>query len=317
MRKIAIEQHFVTYDTRQYAGSAHVPPQIWNAFESKLLDFEEHRLVEMDRLGIDMEVLSFGSPGIQGESDTTKAIGLARIVNDDLAKIIERFPTRFAGFASVATQDPSAAAKELERAVSQLGFKGVMISGQTLGTYLDDQRYWPLLETAERLGVPIYLHPAPGFQALPIYAGHSYLEGPMWSWGVETATHALRMIFAGVFDAFPKLTLVLGHMGEGLPFTLWRLDSRYKIAKFEKPLKMLPSEYIARNVAITTSGVCSDAPLLCSIAALGAERILFATDYPFESDEEAVHFMDKAPISETDRALIYHRNAERLLNIEP
>lgn len=315
MKKIAIEQHYVSYEHRHLAGSAHVPPAVWMNFESRLLDFEGNRLKEMDELGINMEILSFGSPGVQGLSDAGEARELSTRFNDDLARVISHHPTRFAGFAALPTQSPEAAAAELERAVVKLGFKGALINGTTNGKFLDDPSYLPLFAKAEALGCPLYLHPAPGTESLSIYAGHPYLEGPMWSWGVETATHVLRMIFAGVFDQFPKLTLMLGHMGEGLPYTLARLDSRYRIAKLSKPLERLPSEYISQNIAITTSGVASAAPLLCAMAAVGADRILFATDYPFESNHEAVRFMEQAPVSEADRAKIFYRNSEQMFGI--
>jgi 2,3-dihydroxybenzoate decarboxylase len=316
MRKIAIEQHFITRDTLPYAGSSHVPPAIWQQFEARLLDFEDLRLAEMDRLGIDLEVLSLNSPGIQCETDERTAIAAAAASNDELAGLIQRHPTRFAGFAALPTQNGEAAARELRRAVRDLGFKGGLVNGPTVsGRYLDDAASWPLLEAAEALGVPLYIHPAPPLQVPAIYEGYTQLVGPMWSWGLETATQVLRLVFAGAFDAFPRLQVMLGHMGEGLPYTLWRLDSRYKVTKQPKPLKHLPSEYIARNVAITTSGVSSLPPLQCALGALGADRILFATDYPFEDGDEAVHFMTTAPIDEADRAKIFHRNAERLLGL--
>lgn len=316
MRKIAIEQHFITHETLRYAGSAHVPPAIWQRFESKLLDFEDMRLAEMDRLGIDVEVLSLNSPGIQGEPDERTAIAAAAASNDELAALVQRHPTRFAGFAALATHNGEAAARELRRAVGELGFKGALVNGPTVaGHFLDDAASWPLLAAAEELGVPLYLHPAPPLQVPAIYEGYPSLIGPMWSWGLETATQVLRLVFAGAFDAFPKLQVLLGHMGEGLPYTLWRLDSRYKVTKQPKPLQHLPSEYIARNVAITTSGVASLPPLQCALSAVGADRILFATDYPFEDAAEAVDFMASAPIDETDRAKIFHGNAERLLGL--
>ena len=316
MKKIAIEQHFITPETLRYAGSEHVPPAIWRGFENRLLDFDDMRLAEMDRLGIDMEVLSLNSPGIQGESDVDRAVAAAASSNDELAGLVARHPTRFAGFASLPTQDGAQAARELRRAVRELGFKGAMINGPAAtGVYLDEERSWPLLEAAEELDVPLYLHPAPPLQVPQIYAGHPLLVGPIWSWGVETATLGLRLVLSGAFDAFPRLKIMLGHMGEGLPFTLARLNSRYKIAKTTRPLKRLPSEYIAENFYITTSGVASAPPLLCALTAMGADHILFATDYPFEDGEEAVRFMETAPVSEGDRAKIFHGNAQRLLKL--
>lgn len=225
--------------------------------------------------------------------------------------------TRFSGFAALALQDPDGAAAELERAVTQLGLRGALINGHTHGEYLYADRFRPVWERAEALGVPICLHPASSYDVWHNLRGHEELIGPMWSWGVETATHALRGVFGGVFDRFPGATLVLGRMGEGLPGHLWRLDSRWDFLN-QRGIRLArprPSDYIRDNIMITTSGVCAHAPLLGSLLALGADRIMFSTDYPLESNHEAVHFFETAPISEPDRAKICHLNAERLLRL--
>jgi 2,3-dihydroxybenzoate decarboxylase len=271
----------------------------------------------MDEFGIDMEVLSLTAPGIQAETDTALAAKRAAQANDFLAEIIGKHPTRFSGFAALALQDPDGAAAELERAVTQLGLRGALINGHTHGEYLDAPTFWPVWERAEALGVPIYLHPANSYDVWHNLRGHEELIGPMWSWGVETATHALRILFGGVFDRFPGATLVLGHMGEGLPGILWRLDSRWGFLDQRgiSLAKPRPSDYIRDNMMITTSGVCAHAPLLGSLLALGADHIMFATDYPLESNRDAVRFIETAPISETDRAKICHLNAERLLRL--
>src|SRR5208283_3506150 len=215
--------------------------------------------------------------------------------------------TRFAGFASLPTQDPKAAADELERTVTQLGFKGAMIQGHTNGEYLDEQKFWVLWERVEALGAPIYLHVnEPSRESRMMYEGHPELSGPVWSWVVETATHALRIVGAGVFDAFPKATLILGHLGEGLPFYLGRLDEGYAMAFKPKKLKKLLSEYVKENIAITTSGKYQPEALVCSITAMGADRVLFAADYPWVTPKEAVEHVERTPISDPDKEKIYH-----------
>ena len=199
-----------------------------------------------------------------------------------------------------------------------LGMKGALVNAHTQGRYLDDAALRVVWEYAEGLDVPLYLHPATGVDAPHVLDGHPELIGPMWSWGTDTASHALRLVFGGVFDDFPAAKLLLGHMGEGLPYVLWRLDSRWGFHD-HKGIELAlgnPSEYLRRNLYITTSGVCSAPPLLCALLALGADHILFGTDYPFEEIATATAFLDAAPISEADRVKIAHGNAERLLRLE-
>jgi 2,3-dihydroxybenzoate decarboxylase len=282
----------------------------------RLRDFEQTRLPLMDESGITMQVLSTSSPGVQGLADAAGAIAVARKINDDQAGIIRKYPGRFAGLAAMPTQDPKAAAHELERAVTQLGFKGAMILGHTNGEYLDHEKFWIIWERAEALGVPIYLHPAePLVDQIKIYDGRPEFMGPAWSWGVETGTHALRIIGAGVFDAFPKTTLILGHMGEMLPYMTVRIDEGYEMTFHKKKLNKLPSDYIRENIMITTSGKYSAGALLCALRELGADRILFAGDYPWVTPKEAVELIERVPMSETDKEKIYHGNAERLFKL--
>ena len=238
----------------------------------------------------------------------------AATVNDVLAATIEAHPSRFAGYAALPLQDPQAAAKELERAVTQLGLRGALVNAHTQGRYLDDLSLRVVWEYAEGLDVPLYLHPANGVDTAHVLSGHPELIGPMWSWGADTAAHTLRLVFGGVFDDFPEAKLLLGHMGEGLPFVLWRLDSRWDFHAHHgiELRRAHPSEYLRHNLYVTTSGVCSAAPLLCTVLALGADHILFGTDYPFEEMATATEFLRTAPISEADRAKIAHGNAERL-----
>jgi len=266
-----------------------------------------------------MQVLSLSAltfPSIQGESDTNQAVGMARQANDYLAEQVRQHLDRFAGFAALPLQDPGVAADELERAVTQLGFKGALVNGHTNGEYFDERKFWGVWERAEQLGVPIYLHPAdsPSDQ-MKIYQGYPGLRSAVWNWTVETATHALRIICSGVFDAFPGAILLLGHMGEALPYTLRRIDDGWKGTPQSKQLQHLPSYYVKNNVMITTSGNCSTEALICAFLAVGADHILFSADYPYAPLDRMTQFVETAPISEIDREKICHLNAERLLKL--
>jgi 2,3-dihydroxybenzoate decarboxylase len=319
MRTIGLEEHFVTAELEGYgAGTATVAqPGRWAEASRRLLDLTGERLEAMDAAGLDVQVLSLNSPGIQAEPDPAVAVARAAAVNDLLAATIERHPTRFAGFCALPLQDPKAAAKELERSVTQLGLRGALVNAHTHGRYLDDPALRVAWEYAEGLDVPLYLHPANGVDAAHVLSGHPELIGPMWSWGTDTASHALRLVFGGVFDDFPEAKLLLGHMGEGLPYALWRLDSRWGFHNHHgiELRRGLPSKYLRHNLYITTSGVCSTPPLQCALAALGPDHVLFGTDYPFEEMDIATEFLRSTPIDEADRAKIAHTNAERLLKL--
>ena len=319
MRKIALEEHFVTPQLAAYgATTASVAePRTWQEASRRLLDFTEERLPAMDAAGIDVEVLSLNAPGIQAETDAATAVSRAAAVNDFLAGVVADNPARFSGFAALPLQDPEAAAKELERAVTQLGLRGALVNAHTQGRYLDHPSLRTVWEHAEGLDVPLYLHPANGFDVAHVLSDHPELVGPMWSWGSDTAAHALRLVFGGVFDDFPEARLLLGHMGEGLPYMLGRLDSRWGFHDHHgiELARGNPSHYLRHNLYVTTSGVTSAPPLLCALLALGADHILLGTDYPFEDMATAAHFLDDAPISEADRAKISHQNAEALLHL--
>ncbi len=316
-RKIVLEEHFTTPAIAAYATDvvAMVDPSFSKYVGPRLLDFEAMRLADMDKNGIDMCVLSANSPGVQLEPDGVVAVRAAREVNDVLGGYIAKHPKRFSGFAHLAMQNPKEAAAELERCVKHLGMKGALINGHTLGEYYDAEKFWPVWERAEELGVPIYLHPADPTSTPATVEGYPEMFGPGFAWGAETAGHALRIIYGGVFDRFPKATLILGHMGETLPYILWRLDSRYAMMRHKQEIKKRPSEYIRENIMITTAGVFSPEPLLCAIQALGSDRIMFSVDYPYEYSEQAVEFIDNAPISDTDREKICHGNVEQLLGL--
>ena len=264
-----------------------------------------------------MQIISTGSPGIQGIKNTKQAIRVAKKVNDTLHEQISKYLDRFAAFAALPTQDPDAAADELERTVKEYGFKGTMIQGHTNGEYLDEKKYHAIWERAEELGVPIYLH----ISNTPVdhhalYKDHPELQGPAWHWNVEAATHALRVICGGVFDDYPKAVLLLGHMGELLPYALKRVDEGYRSAKKFRELVKRPSEYFRENVYITSSGWYFPESMRCAVDVLGVDRILFASDYPFRQMEEGVHHIEACNLTQTEKEKIYHLNAKKLFNIK-
>jgi 2,3-dihydroxybenzoate decarboxylase len=269
----------------------------------------------MDAHGIAMQVVAAGA--VPALPDASEAVDMAKRRNDRFAELIGKHPDRFAGFAALPLQAPAAAADELERAVKQLGFKGTMISGLPNCEYLDAQRYRVLWERSAALGVPIYIHPAdPSPDIMKMYDGRPELLGNTWAWGVETATQALRVIGGGIFDAFPKATVILGHLGESLPFLLGRLDEGYStVAPKYKTLRKTLSSYIKENVLVTTSGLYQPEALQCVINAMGADRILFADDYPHVSTQLALEIFERTPMSNGDREKICHLNAERWLRL--
>ena len=313
VKKIALEEHFLCpgLDTYFMPTVADFDPKVAAELFNRLPDFGDLRLETMDRAGIVHAVLSISGPGVQAERDTATACRVARAANDFLASEIRKRPDRYSGFAHLAMQDAGAAADELERCMRDLGFPGAMINGHTNGQYLDDPSLAPFWERAEALGALIYLHPADPILQFPALAGHKALRRATWEWTMETGSHALRLVFSGLFDRFPNARLVLGHMGETLPYMLWRFDSRAK--NYRLKLKKPPSQYIKDNILVTVSGMFSAEPLLCAIQALGHERVMFSADYPFESSEEAAKFMDTVPLAENLRADIAYNNAARLL----
>jgi 2,3-dihydroxybenzoate decarboxylase len=317
VRKIAFEEHFMAPGFEQYSAVFlnTMAQDSRTALLRQLGDFDELRLAEMDRGGIDKVILSQSGPGVQAEPDTAQAIARAQQNNDFLAAQIARHPTRFAGFATLPMQDPVAAARELERAVRQLGFKGALVNGHTNGTYYDERRYDQFWEVMQELDVPLYLHPTNAYRDPYVIEGHAELAGATWGWGVETGTHALRILFGGVFDRFPRLKLILGHMGEGLPFLRWRFDSRFAVYPRGVVLARPPSAYFGSNILITTSGVCSPHALAGAIGEMGAQAVMFSVDYPYESTAAAVEFIEQAPLDEETRDLICYGNAARLFKL--
>ena len=316
MRVIAVEEHYASNRVWDALGGVGRPAQA--ELEAKLLDVGEARITAMDAAGIDVQVLSHNPPGAQ-QLVHPNAVSLVREENDRLAEAISRYPSRLAAFAALPTADPLAAADELERAVRQLGFRGALIHGHTAGRFLDDQKFWPLFERAQALGMPIYIHPTipPPAVAEAYYYGlapqlRKALSTSAWGWHAETGLHVLRLIVAGVFDEFPGLQLVVGHLGEGLPFMLARTAAKLsEVANL--PLSL--QAYIQRNFHFTTSGIFSLPPLLNTLLEVGADRIMFAVDYPFSSNEQGRAFLNTMPMTSTDVEKVAHGNAERLLNL--
>jgi len=335
MKRIAVEEAFVTQEiSEQWKTFLHSGAPDESGFlkmgetiladlpsnrrlHEQLLDLADHRIQDMDEAGIDVQVISLTSPGVQifeGEL----AAELASKSNEQLSKAVLAHPQRFAGLAAIAPQLPETAAEEIRRAKNELNLKGIIINSHTGGKYLDAEEYRPIFETAESLDMPIYLHPrTPSPEMIKPYMDYGlYFAG--WGFAAETSLHAMRLIMSGTFDRFPGLKIILGHMGEGIPFWLDRIDNRYllqvKIGAIDK-MQKLPSEYFLDNFLVTTSGMNYLAPFRLAYEVLGAERILFASDYPYESMNESIKLLDSIEIPEDDRKNIYHRNSELLFDL--
>jgi 2,3-dihydroxybenzoate decarboxylase len=315
VRKIALEEHFLPPGFEGYWRSTvgHIDPKHAAKLLAALTDFGEPRLKSMDEAGIARAVLGLAGPGVQIEHDTATAIRNAKSANDFLAQEVAKRPDRYSGFAHLAMQDARAAADELERCMRELKFCGAMINGHTNGQYLDHPSLHPFWERAEALGAPVYIHPTDPIAPSPALEGYNGLRRATWEWGFETGSHALRLVFGGLFDRFPRAKVMLGHLGETLPYLLWRFDSRAKL--YSVKLAKEPSAYIKENILVTTSGMCSAEPLNCSIAALGHEHVMFAADYPFEAAQEAGEFLDHTPLTEKVREDIAFNNAAKHLRL--
>jgi 2,3-dihydroxybenzoate decarboxylase/5-carboxyvanillate decarboxylase len=282
----------------------------------RLLDLEGERIQIMDQAGVDVHLLSLTSPGVQ-MFDPDTATNIATTANDRLAEMVNKHPKRFAGLASFAPQDPKRAAKEIDRAMNQLKLNGLIVNSHTDGEYLDDRKYWPIFEAATACNAALYIHPRnmPDPCAFMLHATPN-LGGALWGYQMETGLHAMRLIVGGVFDQFPTLTVVLGHMGEALPYWLYRIDYMYKVYTRGNPrIKKLPSQYVKDNIRITTSGMFDHKVLKYCNEALGPENIIFAIDYPYQESVEAANFMNSSPLSEADNEKIAHGNAEKLFRI--
>lgn len=333
-KKIATEEAF---NIPEVAALLHdITQTTWSSLDSKvlkinyanlanertqqLLDLEAGRLRIMDENQVDMHLLSLTSPGVQ-MFEPELAADLATLANDRLAEAISRHPTRYAGLAAFPPQHPKRAVAEMERAIRTLKLNGFIVNSHTNNEYLDDPKFWPILEAAEALDATIYIHPRcpSDGMAAPFRMGsggreNGNLESAAWGYAVETGTHAIRLILSGVFDRFPKLKICLGHMGENIPFALWRLDFMGSPPN-NKNIKLKPSEYFRRNFVITTSGVESHEALQYSLNVLGEDNVLWAIDYPYQPTTPAVRFMDTAPIPDRVKEKVYAGNAMRVFHI--
>ncbi|WP_263358487.1 amidohydrolase family protein [Acidicapsa ligni] len=324
MRTVTLEEHFVTESflraVRAQGLSAPVPAQMVQ-MQAKLLDLGAGRVAAMDEVGIDYQVLSLASMGIDS-LDAASSTALVADVNDELAEATRAYPTRLGGFATLALKDPTAAAAELERCVNRLGFLGALIDGTTDGLFLDDARFLPVFEAAVHLGIPVYLHPAPPpepvrqayFSGLPGELGY-FLSIAGWGWHAETGLHTLRLIVSGLFDKLPELQLIIGHMGEGLPYALAR--SSGVLSHVAPDLQRPVADYFKSNIHLTTSGYFSQPPLRCALDVVGIDRLMFSVDYPFSPNTRGRAYLESLSemLSSEDLAKLAHGNVDRLLGI--
>jgi uncharacterized protein len=318
MKTITLEEHFFT---ESYLRAAKDDPSVqFGGLQPKLLDLGAGRIAAMDEAGIDLQVLSLGAFALEG-LDAATGTALARDVNDELAAAVKANPTRLAGFATVALKDPEAAVVELERSIVKLGFVGLMLNGTVEGRFMDDPAFLPVFEAAARLGVPVYLHPAPApkvvkeayFSGLPGELGNM-LSIAGWGWHAETGLHTLRLIVSGLFDKVPGLQLVIGHMGEGLPYALARSSG---ILSGPARLRQTVAEYFKTNIHLTTSGYFTLSPLRCALEVAGIERLMYSVDYPFSPNTHGREFLKKAAgvLSAQDMEKLAGGNAEKVLKI--
>ncbi|WP_213741765.1 amidohydrolase family protein [Bradyrhizobium sp. dw_411] len=322
--KIALEEHFAIPETLM-DSAGFLAESVWPELKSRLLDIQDKRLKLMDEQGVEMMILSLNAPAVQAIPDIKKANEISIRANDYLAGEVAKRPDRFQAFAALPMQDPDLAIRELERTVKTLGFKGALVNGfSQVGDgqtplYYDLERFWPFWAKVEQLDVPFYLHPRnPLAQDARIYQGAEWLLGPTWAFGQETAVHALRLMGSGLFDQYPGLRIIIGHMGEGLPYSMWRVDHRNAWVKAPPKYKAKKkiAEYFNENFYLTTSGNFRTQTLIDALLEIGADRILFSADWPFENVDHAAEWFDSATISEADRKKIGRDNALKLFKLE-
>jgi 2,3-dihydroxybenzoate decarboxylase len=322
--KIGLEEHFALTETLE-DSRPFVPVDYWPELESRLLDIQKRRIELMDRHGMQMMILSLNAPAIQAIPDTARAIELARRSNDFLAEEVAKRPDRFQAFAALPMQDVDVACRELERCVKDLGFRGALVNGFSQIDkpesmfYYDLPRFWPFWSVVEALDVPFYLHPRnPLPSAAQIYEGHPWLLGPTWAFGQETAVHALRLMASGLFDKHPRLKIILGHLGEGLPYSIWRVDNRNAWVKTPPryPAKKKLGDYFRTNFWLTTAGNFRTQTLIDALLEVGADHLLYSTDWPFENIDHAADWFDVVSISESDREKIGRLNAIELFKLK-
>jgi gamma-resorcylate decarboxylase len=314
--KIALEEHFVLAETIE---SSYAVRDLHPETRQKILDVGSGRIADMDRGGLDICILSLTAPGVQAIPHVKEAIAQARRTNDYLAENIAKNPKRLKGFATLPLQDPEAAAQELTRCVRDLGFCGALVNGFSevgeagSAVYYDLPQYRPFSATVQELDVPFYLHPRdPLSTKQQCYEGYRWLAGSPWGFAVETSVHALRLMASGLFDEYPKVKVILGHLGEGLSFGIWRVDNRISRGSGAPSAKLPLSHYLRENFYITTSGNFRTQALTNVILEVGADRVLYSVDYPYEDVVEAKEWFDRAAISDSDRMKIACMNAKKL-----
>jgi 2,3-dihydroxybenzoate decarboxylase len=321
--KIALEEHFAIEDTLM-DSAGFLGEHVWDELKSRLLDIHVKRLGEMDKHGVEIMILSLNAPAVQAIPDRKRAIEVAKKANDYLAEQVAKNPKRFQAFAALPMQDPEAATREYERCIRQLGFVGALVNGfsqvddPNSAVYLDEARYWDFWGVVEKLDYPFYLHPRNPIPSMAqIYEGHKWLLGPTWAFGQETAVHALRLMGSGLFDKYPGLKIVLGHLGEGLPYSIWRVDNRNGWTKMKGnyPAKKKIGEYFQKHFWLTTSGNFRTQTLIDAMLEIGSDRILFSADWPFENVDHAAIWFDNATISELDRRKIGRLNSAELFKL--
>jgi predicted TIM-barrel fold metal-dependent hydrolase len=318
MSLIALEEHYA-WDPASTGNVVATWLQSNNPeAHARLYDRGPLRLEQMDAAGIDFQILSLFDPGVQDETDVARAVDLARRANDDLAEVVRGNPARFGGFATLATQDPAAAAAELERAITELGLVGALINGHCQGRYLDDPAYEDLFARAEALNAPVYLHPTTPHPAVmeawfKPYVGDG-LHLASWGFAVETGTHVLRLIYSGLFDKFPRLQMIIGHLGEMLPFAAYRTDRYYGLGGSDAGhrIERLPSEYLRNNFHVTTSGNFCPPAFACTLEVMGADRVMFSVDYPMDDNQAGAQFLASYPMDDATRRKVSSENAIRL-----
>jgi predicted TIM-barrel fold metal-dependent hydrolase len=319
--KIALEEHFAPPDiVEPYAQR--FPPEVWRQISQSLEDMGTGRIAEMDRGGVEFCILSLTAPGIQAIPNVSQAIAMARLANDYLAEHIAKHPNRLKGFAALPMQDPQVAVRELTRCVKELGFCGALVNGFSQvgeadsAVYYDLPQYWPFWATVQQLDVPVYLHPRePLATRQQAYQGHPWFVASAWGFAVETSIHALRLMGSGLLDEYPKLKVILGHLGEGLPSNIWRVDHRIAKSPLGIKTKLPMAQYLRENFYITTSGNFRTQTLVDAMLEVGADRILYSVDYPYEDMGEATKWFDHAAISEPDRVKIGRSNAQKLFRL--
>ena len=319
--KITLEEHFALPET--FTSTTRFSKKgMGEDLRRRLMDLQGDRLKEMDQFGVEFAIQSLNSPAVQAVQNVRAAIELAERANDVLANEVAKRPDRLAGFAALPMQDPEAAIVEMRRCIKDLGFVGINVNGfsqkEDLNSliYYDVPAYRPFWASVEKLDVPFYMHPRnPLTDQMPFFEGHPWFTNSPWAFALETAMHTLRLMGSGLFDDFPNLQLIVGHLGERIPFDLWRLDHRLKKSPQGIPAKKTMREYMCNNIHLTTSGQFYDPPLHLAMHEVGVERIMFSVDYPFETTKDACTWFDSAELSKADRLTIGRNNAINLFNL--